>query len=1825
MASETEIAAVVGKFHDQVSVCNQKSVSVAQVVSSPNSVDLEAVKQLTSEVSQSFEELKTHFDAVKGLKMKGLLKECQPLFSAAESNVASQLSSLSSLIVSKFSPVAPAFPAQSVPQLDPHASLVSALQSIVDNSRFPLSEPAVFSGDPLQYAKWKSAFESFVDRPGIRPAERMHCLEKYTGGSAREAIEGFLTVYSDDSYRNAKELLDKRFGDRFVTTFAFRDKLELWPKISDRDPKALLKYSDFLKQVYSSLSTLNTVDVLNDSKENYKMLRVLPQFLVNKWAGKIADHREQHEDSYPDFKSFVDFVSRHAAIQNDPIIAKLNQKSGSQSQTVKSSSFSTKSSEVTSSSLVGTSTSSSVQPEKPKVKECLFCKSSSHYLDSCSDFQAKPFEDRRSFLFSNKLCLRCARPGHISNRCRVRVFCSVCKKGHVTSMHRSGEGSAASLSTGVDSVPVSELSADSGAASSEVSTVNSSGSTQSVTASDGKGDSGSVHSFSVLSSSGSRMCSMILPVFVSSKSNPSHEVLVYAILDSQSDSCFISEKTASDLKISGSPTTISLSTMFEANSRVSTSVVRDLSVRGFQEAVPISIPSAFSRESLPIDMSHIPTRSVVEGIPYLSHLKDHFLPLQDIDIGLLIGFNVSEALDPKDVINSQAGGPFATRTVLGWSILGCLNSSAKPLSSVISHRVLTSLGGSESSVEFLVPSRTKEIISPADCVKSLERDFVDDLSADSKSYSVLERKFLDTVSSQVYQDSESHVVMPLPFKDFSGALPDSSFVCRRRFEFIRSRLEGDQVFREHYFAFMKELFDQGYAEPIPSVEADSNRVFFIAHHGIYHKRKGKIRVVFDCSCRAKGVCLNDLLLPGPDLLNSLVGILLRFRLHDIAIGCDIEKMFYQFRVCPSDRDFLRFFWFEENDITKPVSVFRMTVHIFGAVSSPSVATFGLRYLANKHRHEFGDLVSDFICNDFYVDDGLKSVPDVSSAIQLVDGSQKLCQKGGINLTKFVSNSPEVVNSLPIADRAKSVVDLSFDSSERVLGMQWSIKSDLFRFELTLADKPVTRRGILSTVSSVFDPLGFISPFSLNGKRILQDICRSKVDWDDPLPDCFVNRFNVWKKDLSSCANISIPRCVKPPGFVAEKCDLHHFSDASETGYGQCSYLRLVDAQGSVVVSLVFAKSRVCPVNYVSIPRLELVAALLSARMSVMIGRELSLPNISHYFYTDSTTVLGYISNESKRFHTFVANRVQQIRGLTDVSRWFYVSSEENPADVASRGSMIADLSCNTLWWSGPSFLKDCNFVPSCSTFEVSDADTEVKQTVLATKVRKISLRLDAFEHIPTWTRLLRVFALCFRLFRGKSISCSFVESVSVADLNSSQTFVLKMLQSHHFAKEIDELRASSVCSGKLSSLNPFLDEQGVLRVGGRLSRSKLDFCERCPVVLPSDSFVTRLIIQMCHSRVAHQGRGLTLNSLRQQGFFIIHASKIVARFISQCVICRKLRGRFVSQLMSDLPADRVEPAPPFTFVCCDCFGPFLIKVGRKELKRYGLIFVCQSSRAIHIEVLDSLSTDSFINGLRRFISIRGQIRLLRCDNATNFVGAKNELAKSFSEIEPGIVREFLLQSGCNFEWKFNVPTASHMGGTYERLIGVVRSVLSGLLVTHGTQLSDDGLRTLMYEVAAIVNNRPLSLETLNDPDSCPITPNHLLTLKSNVIIAPPGDFVIQDAYSRKLWRRVQFLASQFWFRFRSEYLQSCQKRSKWSFPSCDLAVGDIVLLCDDTLPRDSWPLCMVTEVFPSADGRIRSVIVKLGNRYLSHTGKRKGDLVTLKRPVHKLVLISKMS
>ena len=298
---------------------------------------------------------------------------------------------------------------------------------------------------------------------------------------------------------------------------------------------------------------------------------------------------------------------------------------------------------------------------------------------------------------------------------------------------------------------------------------------------------------------------------------------------------------------------------------------------------------------------------------------------------------------------------------------------------------------------------------------------------------------------------------------------------------------------------MKKTLDNGHASrvPVDQLSTEKGKVWHLPHFHVYHPRKpDQIRVVFDCSAVFENESLNKHLLQGLDQLNSLIGVLTRFRKEEVAFTCDIEQMFHSFYVTPKDRNFLRFLWFENNDLTKPIVEYRMNVHLFGAASSPGVANFCLHQTAETHRKEFGDIASDFLLRDFYVDDGLKSVPTAQQALQLVNDSQTMCAKDNLRLHKFASNCKEVLEVLPANNRAKDLKDLDLRHDpmpvQRSLGTDWCIESDTFGFRIELRDKPVTRRGILSAISSVYDPLGAVSPVILNGKQILQALCGQNV-------------------------------------------------------------------------------------------------------------------------------------------------------------------------------------------------------------------------------------------------------------------------------------------------------------------------------------------------------------------------------------------------------------------------------------------------------------------------------------------------------------------------------------------------------------------------------------------------------------------------------------------------------------------------------------------------------------------------------------------------------------
>ena len=391
--------------------------------------------------------------------------------------------------------------------------------------------------------------------------------------------------------------------------------------------------------------------------------------------------------------------------------------------------------------------------------------------------------------------------------------------------------------------------------------------------------------------------------------------------------------------------------------------------------------------------------------------------------------------------------------------------------------------------------------------------------------------------------------------------------------------------------------------------------------------------------------------------------------------------------------------------------------------------------------------------------------------------------------------------------------------------------------------------------------------------------------------------------------------------------------------------------------------------------------------------------------------------------------------------------------------------------------------------------------------------------------------------------------------------------------------------------------------------------------MPRESPLTGLIALHFHQKSAHQGRTTTLSFIRSNGFHIVGGTSLVSSLIYKCVVCRKIRGKAAAQQMANLPHKGCEDTPTFSHSGLDCFGPFHVKVGRKECRRYGVVFSCLSSRAIHIEVVDDLSTDSFINSLRCFIAIRGPVSTLHCDRGTNFVGAMNELQKAFGEMHHESVQQFLNSHQCQFV--FNTPLSSHMGGAWERMIRTIRQVLNGLASNSRGRLNTSSLRTLFYEVMAIVNSRPISYLGIFDrhPQPEPLTPNHLLTMKVHQPLPPPGKFERQDIYSRRRWRRVQALAEQFWSRWRHEYLSTLQKRQKWNQPQKNMKTGNIVLVIDDNAARGQWKLGRVTEVHPGQDGLVRKVSLEVAQSKVDSTGNPYSKPKALERPVHKCILL----
>ncbi len=527
--------------------------------------------------------------------------------------------------------------------------------------------------------------------------------------------------------------------------------------------------------------------------------------------------------------------------------------------------------------------------------------------------------------------------------------------------------------------------------------------------------------------------------------------------------------------------------------------------------------------------------------------------------------------------------------------------------------------------------------------------------------------------------------------------------------------------------------------------------------------------------------------------------------------------------------------------------------------------------------------------------------------------------------------------------------------------------------------------------------------------------------------------------------------------------------------------------------------------------------------------------------------------------------------------------------------------------------------------------------------------IERLKYFSSLHRAKRAFAVCLRYCRlllarvrkrkkpntaePEVQSNQKYKPVTVEEMELAEQCIVKLVQKQAFSKELSSLKQGKEDqnrsrfdrkkrtvskSSTLVRLDPFIDENGLIRVGGRIRSANMDDRVKHPIVLPKKEYLSELVVRQFHERVEHQGRGITMNKVRSSGYWIIGGKSVVAKLIEKCVTCQRLRATVKDQKMADLPKERLEASPPFTYSAVDYFGPWCIKQGRKEMKRYGVLFTCMSSQAIHLEVSETLETDSFLNAYRRFVCRRGPIRQLRCDRGTNFVGASAELRKCLEEMNHERIKAELLKENCDwFDFKFNIPKASHMGGVWERQIRSVRNVLNAILHKNGYQLNEEPLRTFMCEAESIVNSRPLTVDNLSFPD-CPepLTANHLLTMKSKIVLPPPGVFQTADVYLRKHWRRVQHLSNEFWTRWRKEFLHALQERQKWFCPRRNFKVDDVVVIKDNDTPRNRWSLARVVKADEEEDGLVRKVKLAVGFTKITNQGKRANSLT-----IHKLVLL----
>ena len=1097
-----------------------------------------------------------------------------------------------------------------------------------------------------------------------------------------------------------------------------------------------------------------------------------------------------------------------------------------------------------------------------------------------------------------------------------------------------------------------------------------------------------------------------------------------------------------------------------------------------------------------------------------------------------------------------------------------------------------------------------------------------------KDYTLKEEHELQLIEDGLIRHPD-HWEAIYPWIKKPSTLKNNRCVAEAMLKSTERRLLKDKMKAETYQEQIEDMLLRNVAIKLSKEQLQnySGPVQYLSHHEVLKESASTpCRIVFNASAKYKGVSLNDCWAKGPDIMNNMLGVLIRFRESEVAIAGDIKKMYHSVHLSLLDQHMHRFLWRDLN-LDKPLDTYMVTRVCFGDKPAGTIAAVALQKTAQEFKTQYPESV-DILLNNTYVDDVIDSFEGgIAEMNQTVKEINEIVASGGFEMKEWISN----INSKQVLTDLPKVREVSNEKS-KILGMYWNPEKDQFEFKVNINFSPkqrkvrtgpnvtleqlsmenisLTKRMILSQINGVYDPLGLLVPFTMKAKVLMQNLWMNEakhLGWDDRLPSEVCEKWINYFTEMFNIEKLAFDRCVRPKTAKGDPL-LVLFSDASEEAYGSCSYVRWELEDNSFSAKLLCAKGRVAPVKRVTIVRLELCAAVIAKRLYVFIKEQCRFKFAKVIFVIDSKIVQAMIQKDSYGFKTYASVRIGEIQSATEKESWAWTESSENIADWTTRMRSPNELDQDSEWQKGPKWLVYPENEWPVSYQPVADNLPEIQQIALNTEVAEVddvSSRIDISRY-SSYNKLLRVTARVLAVYKRlpSPSLLRLADEVTVNDIKEAEMFWIKKAQSQYSDKDL---------TNRLQRLGARRNNEGIIIVGQRLeSWMKTSYNSEELILLPFDHQLSYLYVTKIHNE-CHSGVSATVCRVRLR-FWIVKLEKLVRKIRFNCVICRKNTRKTVDQIMAPLPEARLKPSPAWSHTSLDLFGPFAVRGEvnkRTRGKAFGLILTCLGTRAIHIDLIADYSTDAFLQGFRRFMSIRGAPLNVYSDPGSQLEGACNELKQMINGLDQDKLREF----GVNSEmvWKFTSADAPWQNGCAESLISACKKAIRNAIGEQVLTFSE--LMTVMYECAELGNERPIGKTNLDIDDGSYLCPNDLLLGRATKRI--PGGPFDEASNLAKRYMFVQQIVDAFWTKWTRFYFPSLIVRQKWHVEHRNLCIGDIVLVQDSNALRGQWKMGKVSDVYPGSDKKVRNVEVS----YKGNNEKDSANFIKIKRPVQRLVLL----